>query len=280
MHIAVGTYKCKESTFLLKFCKNSGSLKKSTVELEKVPRMRPFLFFLLMLPGGLLPAQQLQFHYDFRHSVDPELNPRNFTSLNFEYFSDSVATGSFLLKVQADLNGEKGNTNQVFMQVTKDLRFWKPDFYLSLGYSGGLGITETTLGYYIVNSYSIGVAYPFQWSGFYCNAASGYRYNSFPSGSHDVHLTIYFWKGLLNYRLSVSGSFVGWTQNRNTGTDMTKHLSGKKIAFYADPQIWAKVWKRLSAGTRILFLYHVVSDANALKIYPTLGIKYDFSDMY
>ncbi|MDX2248136.1 MAG: DUF5020 family protein [Bacteroidia bacterium] len=235
--------------------------------------MRFSIFFILLPIGGFLQAQQLQLHYDFRHTLAPQLNARNFLSMNFEYFTDKDTTGSFLLKVQADFNGEDNNVSQIFMQVSKNFRFWKPKLYLSVGYSGGLGIAPPSFGYSIANAYTLGVSYPFQWKGFYCSIISGYRYNRFPKGSHDGHLTFYFWKGLLDYKMSVSGSFVGWTQNRDLGIDFTKHLTGKKAAFFADPQIWLKLGGRWSIGTKANCFYHVLTEDNSLQVYPTFGIK-------
>jgi hypothetical protein len=238
--------------------------------------MRLLILLILLAVGEFIQAQQLQFHRDFRHAIDPELNSSNFFTMNFEYFNDSDAAGSFLFKTQADFNGENGNISQVFIQASKNLRFWKPKLYLSLGYSGGLGLSPPSSGYHIANSYSVGVAFPVQWKRFYLSIVTGYRYNAFPKGSNDGHLTLYFWKGIMNYKLSLSGSFVSWTQNRNIGTDSTQNLQGKKFAFFADPQIWYKVWGKFSAGTRINCLYHVVTDKNQPQFYPTLGIKFEF----
>jgi hypothetical protein len=237
--------------------------------------MRVSIIFLLSFCWCLAGAQQLQVHYDLRHTVDPEWNDRNFLSANFEYFTDKDTTGSFSLKVQADFRGENGNPAQVFMQLSKNFRYWKPKCYLSLGYSGGLGIAPPSFGYYIANSYSAGISYPFAWNGFYCALIGGYRYNAFPKASHDAHLTFYFWKGLLNYRCNISGSIVAWTQNRDLGTDFTKGLSGKKVAFFADPQLWCKLGDRWSLGSRISCFYHVVTDENRIQFYPTMGLKWE-----
>ncbi|HMQ46002.1 MAG TPA: hypothetical protein PKA00_01040 [Saprospiraceae bacterium] len=60
------------------------------------------------------------------------------------------------------------------------------------------------------------------------------------------------------------------------GTDFTQNLKGKKVAFFADPQIWWKVLKKWSAGSRINCFYQVLSDNESIQVYPTLGIRYDF----
>ncbi|NOT77164.1 MAG: DUF5020 family protein [Cyclobacteriaceae bacterium] len=223
-------------------------------------------------------SQNVQLHYDLRHTIDPESNPMNFPSLTFEYFKnvDTVGTGSFLFKTQLDLKGKSNNAGQVFTQISQSLRFWKPKIYLSIGYSGGLGVTTTSFGFYIANSLSAGVSYSTQWKGAFITSSLLYRYNAFDAPSFDPQFTFYFGKGFFNYRIFVGGSFVFWTENRNQGNDFTKDLSGKKLSFFGDPQIWVKVKGGLSLGSRINVFYHTLTEEDILQIYPTVGAKYQF----
>jgi hypothetical protein len=232
-------------------------------------------FLILTMPGV---SQNLQLHYDFRHTIDPKLNSRNYPTFNFEYFNDidTVSTGSFLFKIQTDLNGKNNNVGQVFTQVSQSLRFWKPKVYLSLNYSGGLGIGSDSYGFYLSNSFGLGASYPFQWKGAWFAVNLLFRYNAFDRPSYDPQLTLYFGKGFINYRIFTAGSFVFWTENRNQGNDLTKRLSGKKFAFFGDPQIWIRIKNGFSAGSRINVYYHLLSENNQIQFYPTLGTKYQF----
>ncbi len=236
------------------------------------------IFLYLLLVSMFAKAQDLQLHYDFRHTFDPKLNPRNFPMISFQYFKeiDTLGTGSFLFKVQTFLDGEKNNTNQAFLQVSQSLRFWKPKVYLSLNYSGGLGVAQPSFGYYLRNSFGLGGAYPFQWKGAWLSVAALYRYNAFPKGSHDPQLTFYFGRGFLNYKIFVEGSIVSWTENRDQGIEYTKGLTGKKFAFFGDPQIWFNIKKGLAVGSRISLYYHLLTDRNIIQAYPTVGIRYKF----
>jgi hypothetical protein len=231
-------------------------------------------FLFLILKGF---SQDLQFHYDFRHTFDPTLNPKNFTTFSFEYFKniDTLSTGSFLLKLDAHLDGKNSNVGQVFTQISQTLRFWKPKVYLSLTYSGGLGITPDSSGYYLSNSFGVGIAYPFQWNGAWVASSLCFRMNVFDKPSYDPQLTIYFGRGFINYRLFAAGSFVFWTENRNQGNNYTKYLRGKKFAFFGDPQIWIRIKNGLSVGSRINVYYNLLAD-NKIQFYPTLGLKYKF----
>ncbi|MDX2071124.1 MAG: DUF5020 family protein [Haliscomenobacter sp.] len=232
------------------------------------------LFFLCTTLA--LQAQQLQLHYDFRHSIDPELHRRNFSYLSFEYFNANDSLGSFLLKAQMDFNGEKNNIGQLFLQVSQNLRFWKPKVFMALNFTGGLGVTPPSYGYYLSNSFGLGAAYPFQWKGAWMNASMGYRYNTFAKPSHDLQGTLYFGKGFFNYKLLVAGSFVAYSENRNHGNEWTKDLRGKKLAFFGDPQIWYRIKGKYSIGSRYSMFYHVLTSEHTLQVYPSLALKREF----
>jgi len=232
--------------------------------------------FLLLAPTVF--SQNLQLHYDFRHTVDPKLNPNNYPMFSFEYFKniDTVGTGSFLLKVQADLKGKNNNVGQVFTQMSQSLRFWKPKIYVSLSYSGGLGVTPTSFGFYLSNAFGAGLSYPFQWKGAWIATSLIYRYSGFDKPSYDPQFTFYFGRGFVNYKIFVAGSFVFWTENRNQGTEYTQSQRGKKFAFFGDPQIWFKIKNGFSVGSRISVFYHLISNDDRIQFYPTLGTKYQF----
>jgi hypothetical protein len=226
-----------------------------------------------MLAATLAGAQQFQLHYDFRHSLDPALNRRNFPSMTFEYFKDQDSLGSFLLKMQADFNGEKSNIGQAFFQVSKNLRYWKPKVFLAFHYTGGLGIAPPSFGYHISNSFGVGAAKTVFWKNNVFSIGLLYRYNAFPRGSHDGQLNLFFFRGFFNYRLQVAGSIVAWTQNRDLGIDFTKDLRGKKFAFFGDPQIWWKLRGNCSVGTRVNLFYKVLTEGGQVQVYPTLGLR-------
>jgi hypothetical protein len=234
---------------------------------------------LILLTGNLL-SQNLQLHYDLRHSLDPKLNSKNFPSFSFEYFKniDTLDHGSFLLKLDSRLDGKESNTGQVFTQISQSIKFWNPKIYLSVTYSGGLGVTTTNYGYYLSNSFGIGPAYTFQWNGAWVSVCTYFRVNMFDKPSYDPQVTLWFGKGFINYKIYIAGSFVFWSQNRNQGDDATRDMRGKKIAFFGDPQIWFRIKNGFSAGSKINVYYHLLSDNSQIKLYPTLGLKYQFQE--
>lgn len=226
-------------------------------------------------------SQTLQLHYDLRHTVDPAHNPKNFPTIYFEYFKNMdsghafVKPGSFLFKMQADLQGEKTNIGKVYMQASQTLRFWRPKIFLHLSYSGGLGLTEPKqYSYYITNTFSAGAAYNFQWKGAWLSSVLDYKYIPYKKPSNDLLYTLYFWKGYFNYKLELSGDFSIWTENKNHGDDYTKSLRGKRFSFFAEPQLWYNISKSFSTGSKINMFYHVNTTDNVFQVYPTLAFKY------
>jgi len=231
------------------------------------------ILFALLLPNTRLFSQNIQIHYDFRHTFYPELISSNYPSLSFEYFKTIDSLGSFLLKLQSDFNGNGNNMNQTFVQVSQNIKLWRPEFYLSLGYSGGLGVTTGNFGYYLNSAYSIGLSYPTEWRGAWLSFNLGYRYNSFDRPSHDAAFTFYFGRGLMDYKLFVSGNWVAWTENKFKEAGSVQN--GKRMAFFADPQIWMKIRGKLSVGSRMNVYYNLLA-SDKLHVYPTLGLKCDF----
>ncbi|HWK04293.1 MAG TPA: DUF5020 family protein [Puia sp.] len=263
-----------------------------------------YLLFASLLFSCPLLAQNLQLHYDLRHSTDPAHNPHNLPTVYFEYFKaqdtgssrkltgpDStrgqkssrkptslfIQPGSFLFKTQADLSGAQNNIGKFYMQVTQSFRCWKPKIYLSLQYSGGLGVTEPKqYSYYINNTFSAGVDLPFHWKETWFSSVLDYKYVPYTRPSHDFLYTLYWWKGLLHYKLELSGDFSIWTENKDHGDAYTANLRGKRFFFFAEPQVWYNIGKKLSLGSKINMYYHVNTTDNLFQVYPTIAVKCKF----
>lgn len=240
-----------------------------------------FLFIVsccIFLNIGL--AQTIQLHYDMRHTVDPKHTAKNFPTLYFEYFKtqDSgksfVKPGSFLLKMQADFLGQQNNIGKFYVQVSQSFRCWKPKIFVTLQYSGGLGITEPKeYSYYITNTFSAGLSYPFRWGSAYMTSVLNYKYIPYKKLSHDLLYTLYWWKGLWHYKVEFAGDFSVWTENKNHGDEYTQQLKGKRFYFFAEPQLWYNTNKTLAIGTKINMFYHVLTNENRLQVYPAVAVR-------
>jgi len=236
----------------------------------------------LLLPASILlvvtvartaGAQSVQLHYDLRHSVDPRNNARNFPALTFKHFK-SMEFGSFLIKVEADLNGSRNNVSKVYSEITQTLKFWDPPVFLHLEYTGGIGLfDDATGGYYLDNAYLVGAARPFQWMGSWASIYLAYKYTNFRRASHDPQFSIYWGKGFLK-RWDFASTAVMWTQNKNHGDASTGNLSGKRFSFLAENEIWYKVASRIAVGSETRVSVNVYATDHRLHVYPTIGVRY------
>jgi hypothetical protein len=223
-------------------------------------------------------AQELQLHYDFRHSVDPSLNNKNFPWINFKFFKklDTLGTGDFLFEIQTYLNGKKGNIGQSFIQAAQNIKFWKAPVYLYLYYSGGLGATTTSFGYYIANSYSIGATYPLTFAKTWFSFSLLYRYSALDKPSHDPQVNIYVGGGEFNYKLMYSCTLVFWAPDKDNGLPQNAGKRGKSVSMFSDPQVWYGLGRGVAVGSRVSLYYHVLDDDDRLMAYPTIGLKKSF----
>ena len=260
-------------------------------KIYQISKLSHFMKYLLILIVSLLfslslLSQDLQLHYDLRHTVDPQNNPANFPTLYFQYFklqdtgkSDSgksfIKPGSFLCKMEADMLGDQQNIGKGFIQVSQSLRCWKPRVYLSLQYSGGLGVTQPAqYSYYITNTFAAGAAYSFQWKKAWFSSILYYQVTQYTKPSHDPLYTLYWWKSYFHYKLEFAGDFSIWTANKNQGDKATSSMRGKMFYFFAEPQVWYNLNKSFALGSKINMYYHVNTTDNQFQVYPTVAIKY------
>jgi hypothetical protein len=247
---------------------------KSPYTYGKERSVKNLYIFSALLFFSPLHAQTLQLHYDCRHSIDPHLYNKNFPMLYFELFKQQDI-GSFLIKMQSDLDGKQYNIGKFYMQASQSIKFWKPKIYLSIQYSGGLGIAEPgQYGFYINNAFSAGTACPFQCCGAWFNVFVSYTYNVFKIPSHDLLCSFYWGKGFLNYKIEFIGDFVLYSLNKNHGDALTLNQHGKRIAFYAEPQLWINMNKCFSLGTKLTVYDPVLIDSQVLQIFPTIALRY------
>jgi hypothetical protein len=265
--------------------------------------MKRLLFLpLILMAATLLSAQELQLHYDPRHTLDPSHNAHNYPSLFFQFFRNqdsgkapkktlylsekrvtfsrrhvfriSIKPGSFLLQAKADFQGASHNISQAYIQVSQSFRCWKPPIFLSLQYSGGLGVTEPKqYSYYLNNAFSLGLSYPFQWKGAWLSAVLNYKYIPYAKPTHDPLFTLYWWSGYFHYKVEFAGDFSTWTENKDHGDIYTAGQRGKRFFFFAEPQLWYNVNKIFSLGTRINMYYHVNTPDDRFQVYPTAAVR-------
>jgi len=233
------------------------------------------LLLIATATARIAQAQDLQLHYDWRHTVDPRNNARDFPALTFKTFK-ALEFGSFLLKLEANLDGTQHNVSKGYLEVSQTVRFWKAPVYALGEYTGGLGLFDgASGGVYIANAYLFGVAYPFRMNGSWASASVAYKHTSFSRASHDPQATLY-WGRPLGKRWAFASTGVFWTQNRNHGDEFTANLRGKEGAFLLENEIWWRAVGLVSVGSEVRVSRNVYANDGRLLVYPTLGVRYLF----
>jgi hypothetical protein len=207
--------------------------------------------------------------YDFRHTTDPRDNANNFPVVELKFFFPR-SFGSFLMKEEIDLDGANHNASQTYTELSQSIKLGNATLagaplFVHLGYSGGLGLFGNgSGGFYVHNAFQLGLEYPFQASGAFCNAYIALRYTSSAKPTYDPMLALYAGRNFLGGKLVVANSLEAWT------------TSGEFASWELESEAWYKVAKDLSVGTYVRTTRNVYSLSNRWLVYPSVGVRYAF----
>ncbi len=219
--------------------------------------------------------------YDLRHTSDPRDNANNFPVVELKLFYPH-SFGSFLMKEEIDLDGSNHNVSQTYTELSQSIKLGNATLmgapvFAHLGYSGGLGVFgNASGGFYIRNSFNVGLEYPFQVQGAFCNVFVAARYTSFAKPSYDPMFSLYAGRTFFGSRLLVAHSLEAWTTSNNQGDASTQHATGKFASWELESEVWYKVGGEFSLGTYIRTTRNVYALSNRWIVYPSFGVRYAF----
>lgn len=222
-------------------------------------------------------AQNLQLHYDARHSLyGNDAAPTDYLTATFEMFKPDKWGQTFMF-IDFDFNFNKRSPGLAYAEISRAFKIGDFPLMPHIEYNGGLGLVKgTDFGFSIPNAYLAGVEYPFQLGNFFMGTYVVYRLNAFPQYSHDVQWTVTWNSTLANGKLSLAGFADIWTEDKkfSEGADAT----GKKFIFISEPQIWYNITEHFSIGGEVELSYNFVNKFNESKFYaiPTLATKWNF----
>lgn len=211
-------------------------------------------------------AQQLELHYDTRHSLyGSQIAERNYLTGTFEIFKPDTLGSNFVL---FDLNFDmfKGNIGMIYTEIARDFQIGCFPIMPHIEFNGGLGN-----GFLINNSLLVGGSHNIFWKSWVLNTYFAYKLHLFECLSHDIQWTFIWSKDMLNDKLSFSGFFDLWTEN----IDHTSGSNGKKLIFMTEPQLWYNISKSFSFGTELRLTYNFLDEKRWFAI-PTVAVKYRF----
>lgn len=232
---------------------------------------------LLFCVFGAVHAQNLQLHFDPRHSLyGDDVSPSNYLTATFEMFK-ADRWGSTFMFADFDFNHDKKNPGLVYAKIAREFKLGDFPLFPHIEYNGGLGLRRgSDAGFSIPASYMAGFGYPFQLGEFYMNTYVVYKLNAFQEVSNDVQWTVTWNASLAGGKLSLGGFADLWTEDKSftEGSD----AGGKKMVFLSEPQIWYNVTSNFSFGSEIELSYNFVNKFTESKFYaiPTLATKWNF----
>lgn len=231
---------------------------------------RKILLTLLLFSSlGALRAQNLQLHFDPRHTFygsDVPTASQNYLTATFEMFKPDQ-WGSTFMFVDFDLNNSKKNIGLVYAEIAREFKIGDFPLMPHLEFNGGLGN-----GFSIPSSYMAGFGYPFQLGNFFMSTYVAYKLNAFQEVSNDAQWTVTWNATVADGKLSLAGFLDLWSENK----DHTGAESGKKLIMLSEPQIWYNFTPNFALGTEVELSYNFVVGPNHFYAIPTLATKWNF----
>lgn len=236
------------------------------------------LSFAILFAAGTIQAQNLQLHFDPRHSLYGNEGgaPVNYLTATFEMFKPDKWGNTFMF-VDCDLNFDKRNPGLAYAEIAREFKIGDFPLLPHIEYNGGLGLVRgTDFGFSIPSSYLGGFGYPFQLGNFFMSTYVAYKLNAFQDLSHDVQWTLTWNSTFADGKLSLGGFLDLWTEDKSytEGPEET----GKKLVLLSEPQLWYNITPNFSLGTEVELSYNFVNKFAESKFYaiPTIGTKWNF----
>lgn len=236
------------------------------------------LFALLILGVSLLTSQNLQLHFDPRKGLHGKDEfPRNYVTTTFEMFKPDK-WGSTFMFVDLDFNMSKGNIGLAYLEIARDQNLGKLPIKAHVEFNGGVGKSIDNYGFSIENAYLVGASYPFALGKFNISTYVAYKLYTFEKTSHDIQWTLIWNANFFNDKLTFSGFFDIWSQNKIKEKGIWK--SGKKAVIITEPQLWYNLTPHLALGTEIEitsnFYTNQVTGKDKAFVNPTIAAKWNF----
>jgi hypothetical protein len=228
----------------------------------------------ILCAAGAVRAQNLQLHFDPRHSLygDKVDAPVNYLTATFEMFKPDRWGNTFMF-VDFDFNFDKRNPGLVYAEIAREFKISDFPLLPHIEYNGGLGLVRgTDFGFSIPSSYLGGFGYPFRLGDFFMSTYVAYKLNAFAKVSHDAQWTFTWNAALAGGKLSLAGFFDLWSENK----DRSGVESGKRLVLLSEPQIWYNITSQFAVGSEVEVSCNFVPGADKFYAIPTLGTKWIF----
>lgn len=234
---------------------------------------RLFLTLAISISSLSIFSQNIQLHFDPRHALHSKDFDRNYFTATFEMFKPDK-WGSTFGFIDLDFNQSKGNIGLGYLEISRDQKIGKSPIMAHVEFNGGIVRGKNYSGFSIPNAYLIGPSFATTLFNNKLNFSTYlvYKYNAFDRVSNDFQWTFVYSTNLWNDKISLSGFFDLWTENKNRGD--RPNIKGKKVIFLTEPQFWYNVTSNLSFGSEIEISNNFLNDD--FYVNPTIAAKWNF----
>lgn len=217
-------------------------------------------------------AQEIQVHFDPRHTVHSDVAPRNYVTVTFQgAIADKLGSTSGFLDL--DFNQKNGNIGLAYLELKRDFRFNRFPLLLHLEFNGGVSKDRNGSGFSLPNAYLAGTGYARALGKLNLSTYLVYKYNSFEKSSHDVQWSLLWSVKLWDSRITLSGFLDVWTENK----DRMSGRGGKKMILLTEPQFWYNFNRHFALGTEIEISNNFYAKYKSrVYVFPTLAAKWTF----
>jgi hypothetical protein len=183
--------------------------------------------------------------------------------------------GSTFWFIDLDFNGSHHEPNLAYLEIARDLKFWKVPVALHVEYNGGM-LYSSRVGAFntaFSNIGIVGVSGQFQVGHFSLGSYIGYRFDDAAREGAGYQWTATWFSMLWNNRITLSGFMDVWTQDQ---LDASWQPDGKKVVVITEPQIWYNITPAIAAGGEIEISHNFIPGSKKIEAFPTLGAKFTF----
>lgn len=231
--------------------------------------MRKFLLIsLLAMFSYMVNAQNVQLHYDFGKD-------RQMLTSTIEMFKPDDWGSSFFF-VDFDYGSKNSDVEGIslaYMEISRDLKFWKAPISIHAEFDGGFGQFKATPfngAYAINNSYLFGPAYSWNNESF----TRGFTLQALYKHIKDKHdatfqITGVWYMHFMEGKITFSGFADFWKEDNIFGTNETSFV------FLSEPQLWFNATKHFSVGGEVEISNNFGGNEGFM-VNPTLGLKWNF----
>lgn len=222
--------------------------------------MRRFIILIaLVFSAQILPAQNVQLHYDFSEG-------RHYTTATLEMFKPDEYGATFWF-VDFDFDQSHPNTHP-----SMSLSYLEFARYVTIPCVNPLSATVqyndgTVRGFSLGPTWLFGASYPINIGGVVISTDLLYRH-AYNSDGPDAQLTLVWTEQLFSEKVTFTGFLDLWT------TDATD--DGKELVLLSEPQIWYHAGQHLRLGGELELSQNFLPGEESFQARPTLGIKWIF----